>query len=339
MGLETSRPPIPAAGKRPPPVPRTPSTETVDTSDSDSSGFDLNSYWVRSWESLNGEAGAGYLLSAVIHLVLLGALAIPVIREMQKPEMVVTIITGDDMKSDQGIIGDSLNTGLDLALPEPSPGTDMGAPDLVQMSPGTLSSMDVNPENFEGLKSSPGGAAASNIGAGGGKKGTGGAGTSIRVAEPTNAIRAGSFSVWPWPIIGKDVKGKIEHAEPGSSPKVFQDYHIVIRFRVPDDRKRIPLNDFSGQVVGTDKYFQKIPQDAWYFNANGELVRARTGQSIPVFDGVAELLIRVPPASRALVRDTITVASRTLKEEQTIELVFVAPGDPGVEAPKMDENP
>jgi hypothetical protein len=75
-------------------------------------------------------------------------------------------------------------------------------------------------------------------------------------------------------------------------------------------------------VVGTDGYRQKIPEDAWYFNTRGELVRARTGRQLPVINGTAELLIRVPGAATALVKDSIKVYSRTLDEEQTIELVF-----------------
>lgn len=324
MSLPTTKTPRTS----PPPAPRPRTAQAIEPpKDNGQNDLVVESSWGRFWQYLNGEAGAGYLLSFVIHLVLLGLLAIPVIQELQKNEELTTIIAGEDVITESGIIGDSLNTGLELALPEPSPGTDMGAPELLQLGPSAIAAMDVSPDELEGLKSSAGGAAGDALGAGGGKKGTGGSGNSIRVADPSNAVRAGSFSVWAWPISGKDLKGNWRHDEPGSSPKVGQEYHIVIRFKVPNNLTRIPLHHFSGKVEGTDGYRQELPQNGYYFNARGELTKARTGQYIPVVDGIAELLILVPAASKALVRDTINVKSKTINEEQTIELVFVAHGE------------
>jgi len=332
MSVPTSRPPELPAGKRRPPVSK-PSRdaepangEPVPDSPQPPPSIPIfeRSFWVRFWEQLNGEAGAGYLLSLGFHLVLLALLAIPVIRELQREEQITTVIFGGDSAENQGVLGDPINTGLDLALPEPSPGNDVNAPKLTDLGPSALAAMDVDPNQIQGLKSLAGGGIGAP-GAGGGKQGTGGSGDGVRVADPPNAIQAGNFSVWSWPIQNKKkINGDVEHGEPGSYPKVFQSYHIVIRVRVPGDEKRIPVGHFSGQVVGTDKYFQKIPQNAFYYNAAGKLVEARTGQSIPVFNGVAELLIEVPPASKPDIKDTITIRCRTIDEEQTVELVFKA---------------
>jgi hypothetical protein len=42
---------------------------------------------------------------------------------------------------------------------------------------------------------------------------------------------------------------------------------------------------------------------------------------LPIVDGVVQILIQVPGAD-ALVKDTVSVKSRSLKEQQTLELVF-----------------
>ncbi|WP_139228627.1 hypothetical protein [Planctomicrobium piriforme] len=318
-----------------PPVAAAEVVTAKEEGEAEASTLDLSDYpflqrtfWVKFWERLNGEDGAAYLLSFVFHLVLLAVLAIPVIQSMQREAEVTTIISGDGNEAELGTIGDPINTGLDLATIEPVVGDDMGKPVLDNIQAEIASTTDINPDEMLALKGAAAatapGAGQGEPGAGGGKKGTNGTGNSPRVAEPGNAIRAGSFSVWPWPIAGKDVKGNILHGDPGSPPRVFQDYHIVIRLKVPRERKSVNLSDFSGDVLGTDKYYQKIPQDAWFFTTGGELVRARTGKAIPVVDGTAELLIRVPGAGSPRVRDTITVYSRVIDEEQKIELVFIA---------------
>jgi hypothetical protein len=276
---------------------------------------------------MNGRDGAAYLGSFLVHLLLLAALAIPVIRGLQEPELPTTILIGDqdsDAESDTGIIGASIGTSLDLAPLQPPPNEEARQDNLQSLTHIEMGSTDIDPEQVSALRSQS--AASNGTGSdnsGKGRTGNNGSGLSgVRTAEPANVIRAGSFSVWAWPIIGKDIQGNILHAAPGSSPKVFQDYHIVIRLKVPHDRKTVRLGDFGGEVVGTDQYRQKIPQDAWFFNLNGDLIGARTGRHIPVIDGTAELLIRVPGAGTARVRDTITVTSRLVDEEQTIELVF-----------------
>ena len=107
-------------------------------------------FWVRFWEHLNGEAGAGYLLSFLFHMALLALLAIPVIRELRQEEPIVTILAGaDEAPADIGI-GESIDVGVALAQAEaaPSDGTD-SAPDLMQLDAGALSPIDVNPDELQ----------------------------------------------------------------------------------------------------------------------------------------------------------------------------------------------
>jgi hypothetical protein len=259
---------------------------------------------------LNGEEGAAYGLSFAVHMLLIALLAIPVFRAVQETEDFTTVVqaaTDNSVAIDQ-----SFDTEVALASPlAASGGSELQTNLLDTMSSTMMSLPEINPGDLPSIPGKEG------------KPGFGGEGVSgIRIAEPRNAVRAGNFSVWPWPISGNDVKGQVLHGLPGEAPKVFQDYHIVIRLRVPKGRRTVNLSDFSGEVVGSDQYYQKIPQDAWFFNANGDLIRARTGRALPVIDGTAELLIRVPGAGTPAIRDSITVYSRLLDEEQKIELTF-----------------
>lgn len=262
------------------------------------------------------------LISAALHGVLLALLAIPVFQILKQDHVITSIV--QDPSNGGLTMGDP--GGMEMALTRVEPVSGNPLQNLLIDAPATVPSMlpELNPSD---LPSAPGVIGKGGRGGKGKGMGTGigdgiGGEGGIRIMEPPNAVRAGSFSVWAWPIIGQDVKGKVLHAEPGSSPAVLQPYHIVIRLKVPEGKKSVNLSDFSGRVVGSDAYTQKIPQDAWFYNAGGDLVRARTGRAIPVFEGTAELLIRVPGAGAAAVKDSITVATRLTDEEQQIELQF-----------------
>jgi len=315
-------PPVPARGRRPrveaeKSLPRPPMATVP------AGGGMVRTYWVRVWEYLNGGGGLCLTISFGLHAILLALLAIPVFRIMQQEQSAITsIVQGSDGGDGQGI-GDP--GGMELSLSQLHvPSSDPLKELLIDgpaMVPTMLPSIDPSDLPTAPQANSKGGRGGKGNGRGTGiGDGMGGEG-GIRIIEPPNAIRAGNFSVWCWPIVS-DVKGKVIHADPGSSPAVLQPYHIVIRLKVPEGKRTVNLSDFSGQVVGSDKYTQKIPQDAWFYNAGGDLVRARTGRSIPVFEGTAELLIRVPGAGSSLVKDSITVSSRLTDEEQKVELQF-----------------
>ena len=144
-----------------------------------------------------------------------------------------------------------------------------------------------------------------------------GSGDGIRLLEPGNAVRKGSFSAWTIPIAQRFG----EKPQAGDSPRPGQAYFIVIQVQVPDGRRTYKVNDLSGKIVGTDGYQQLIPAQAFVQDKSGRLVRAQIGRLLPIIDGVVQILIQVPGAD-ALVKDTVSVKSRSLNEQQTLELIF-----------------
>lgn len=141
------------------------------------------------------------------------------------------------------------------------------------------------------------------------------------------AVTKGSFTAWTEP----------------ANPKPFENYLIIIEIRLPDGIRSFRLNDLSGDVRGTDEYRQRIPYDAGapmasaVSTADG-LKRIRSSDQVDVVANKVQLVIKVPGAGRKLVRDTIRIRSRRLREEQELSLVFgqtVNPekGSPAEETP------
>lgn len=132
----------------------------------------------------------------------------------------------------------------------------------------------------------------------------------LKLPETGLAVTRGSFTAWTDP--------------PNPSPG--QNYLIVVEIRLPNDVQRYRLTDLNGDVTGTDQYKQKIP-----FDRNAPMASAastpeglkviRGSESLEVVNNKVQLVIKVPGASR-LVKDTIRIRSRRLREEQELELVF-----------------
>lgn len=264
-------------------------------------------WWQQTVDQFNGNEGAGYAISFVVHIVVLMILAIPVIRSYENEEGFTTLV---DNATDEQVIYDA---PLDTIVATPEAASSAEKLETKLFDP-TSSLQEFIPQ----LKV----AETTSIKGEGDGTGSGGALGGGRVAEPENAVRAGNFSVWNWPILPGKINGKLRYGKPGDSPKVRQSYFIVIRVKVPKEKTFVRLADFSGGVVGTDGYRQKIPDDAYFFRSNGELMKARSNMRMPVLDGTAEILIEVPGAGFADVKDTITVYSRILGEEQVIDLTF-----------------
>ena len=112
-----------------------------------------------------------------------------------------------------------------------------------------------------------------------------------------------------------------EKTTAGDSPRPGQDYHIVIQVRMPANRNSYNIADLSGKVIGTDGYVQVLPLQAYFQDEQGRMVRAKLGRQLPIIDGVVQIIIRVPGAE-ALVKDTIHVKSKLLRENQKLEIVF-----------------
>lgn len=130
---------------------------------------------------------------------------------------------------------------------------------------------------------------AQNAGSG---SGTGeGASGGVGLPRGANAVTKGSFTVWTVP----------------EDPKPRQTYIIVIQIELPEHLRRYPRRDLSGRVIGTDGYTQPIPD--------------RRRGYLPVKEHQTQLQVRVPGGDQ-LVKDTIEVESRILKEKQTLVIVF-----------------
>ncbi len=249
-------------------------------------------------------AAAAYIISLLVHLLLL----IHVPRwQSNETNTVTTVVQGDDL------LVQPFDELQDVELPVIGGQQDEANPQqyLAENSDRELNLLehkflaDVTAADTQGED------AGSGIGAGG-----------FRFLEPKNAVRVGSFTAWTIPIAQRFG----EKPEAGDAPRPGQSYHIVIQVRMPDGRSNYSINDLSGKVTGTDSYVQLIPAGAWVPDEHTQaLVRVRLGRRLPVVDGVVQILIRVPGAD-AQVKDTITVKSRILKEEQTLELVFEGRG-------------
>ena len=268
-----------------------------------------SSVWEQVTTQITGDEGAGVAFSLLIHAIVLALMAIPIINELEIEEEFTTLVDNaadDDMQ---------FNAPIDTSSPVPDPAQasdQLQAQLLDPLATDKKLIPEIADANASSLDNDSNGTGASDNAQG------------ARIAEPKNAIKAGNFSVWYWPIIGTMQGTEIKHGIPGDAPRVRQHYSIVIRIKVPANRTFVRLNDFSGNVVGTDGYTQKIPDDAWFTRRNGEMVKARPSHRIPVIDGTAEIMIRVPGALYAQVRDTIDVRSRTLDDEQKVELIFEA---------------
>lgn len=165
--------------------------------------------------------------------------------------------------------------------------------------------------------------------AAGGTEGGGGQPSGSRPARavandptlPKHAVRAGSFTAWWIPVAQRYG----ETVEPGQLPRAEQPYHIHVQIRVPDDRSVFRLDDLSGEIIGTDGYRQLIPDRAWILDETGKLVTAVGRRHATVRHGVAEIVFKVQGAGRVGIRDTITIKSRLLREEQVLTLEFQPP--------------
>lgn len=261
---------------------------------------------------LTGEEGASYLLSLAVHsVILVTALLIPAVADMPINETVTTLLMGG---GEGGELGDSLDTQLNLPAPAAQPQPELDT--LLSPSLNGQATADFTPSVLAAIDQRAG-----SPGSGGGAGGGDGA-DGIRIPNPKNAVRVGNFTVWSWPISAKNLRGEVQHDPPGSAPRALQKYHIVIRVRVPENVRVVKVSDFTGSVTGTDGYMLTIPQQAFHYNAKGQLVNARASDTLRIIDGAVELLIEVPGAKIAEVQDTIKVVSQTLKEEQEIKLVF-----------------
>ncbi len=255
---------------------------------------------VVSW--LRTAAATGYGISLLIHTLLMLGMALWIFPQITESTSVTTVVESDAEAPQP------FDTMDDVHLDAPAGSEEIVVPQLAEV---IQQDTDLNVLEHQFLQDvtaaeTRGEGGASDVGKGG-----------FRLLEPKNAVKAGSFSAWTIPIARRFG----EQAKAGDSPRPGQDYHIVIQVRIPGKRKTYKINDLSGRVIGTDGYVQIIPLLAFVQDEKGHLVRAKVGRRVPVVDGVVQILVRVPGAE-ALVKDTIVVKSKLLKEQQTLEIVF-----------------
>jgi hypothetical protein len=155
-----------------------------------------------------------------------------------------------------------------------------------------------------------------------------GSGSLLKVPKSGLAVTKGSFTAFTIP----------------ANPKPGETYAIVIEVRLPEDIRKFRVADLSGEVKGSDRYTQKLPYDSRVPNASGypaenQKIKPLTASTVlDVVDSKVQIVVKVPGAAR-LVKDTIKIRSRKLKEEQELTLVFGLPASRDEdEKPEMDES-
>lgn len=152
---------------------------------------------------------------------------------------------------------------------------------------------------------------AKYAGSGDGQDGEDSSGMLFAMPSGGQVVSAGSFSAWTVP------------KDPGPG----EDYKIVIMVKVPEKRTLYPISDLSGEVIGTDGFSLEVPfgkfRDRYgtRIQRRGLLAFPRRNDRVRVVDGQVQIVVDIPGASR-LVKDTIEVKSRMLKEDQTLEIEF-----------------
>lgn len=254
---------------------------------------------------LRSAAATGYGLSLIVHLFLLTAMALYIFPTLSKNTDITTVVESDSE------VPEEFDMLQDVQLDSPAGSEETVKPQLTEV---IQQDTELNMLEHNFLTDVT---AAETKGEGGATTGTGGG---IRLLEPKNAVRKGSFTAWTIPIAMRVG----EKPEAGDSPRPGQAYFIAIQVKLPADQRTYRINDLSGEIIGTDDYQQNITAHAYAQDKNGKILPVKTGRRLPIVDGVAQILVRVPGAD-ALVKDTISIQSRALKEQQTLELVFGQP--------------
>jgi hypothetical protein len=251
---------------------------------------------------LTSAVATGYGLSLILHSVLLAIMGLWMLPGVLERNDITTVVQSDAESPEE------FTEVEELTFDEPAGSEEIVQPQHTEM---VMPDADVTQLQHQFLTDVT---AAETKGEGGSDSGTGGG---VRLLEPQNAVRKGSFSAWTIPIAQRFG----EKPKAGDSPRPGQAYFIVIQVEVPEGRRTYKVNDLSGKIVGTDGYQQLIPAQAFVQDRNGNVIRAQIGRLLPIIDGVVQILIQVPGAD-ALVKDTVSVKSRSLSEQQTLELVF-----------------
>ena len=248
----------------------------------------------RLWHSFLGAILAGYGLSALLHLIALLVFSLI---------MWTSSVGGNSVSMVLGIETGETEELLDPQAFEISAGSE-GIEDVkpvVDTVP--LDIPDPLPPVSDSAPLKLPGAAD---GIGKDEKTETGSGRDTQFAMPQGAsvVREGSFAAWTVP----------------ARPRVRQDYMIVVEVTLPEGTTEYLRNDLVGELKGTDGYRVLIP-NGQEFNGFGWRPPARA----PRFHrsgNVARIVFFILGSNEPLVRDTIKIQSRLLRETQQLEIVF-----------------
>lgn len=156
----------------------------------------------------------------------------------------------------------------------------------------------------------------------------GDAGFLFKMPESGLAVTKGSFTAWTDP----------------ANPAPRQNYLIIIEIQLPSTVTRYQLSDLNGSSIrGSDSYQQRIPFDVdaaakgFGTTASGRPPLLKSTDDLPIVNNKVQLVVKVPGARR-LVKDTIKIKSRRLREEEELTIVF-GRTVPGLDPPDDDDKP
>lgn len=257
--------------------------------------------WRKDWKKiilawLISNASCGYGVSLIIHTVLLLALSAIVYHSMDDNQSISMIITDADAMPIE------FTEIMDLTV-EPAGSSQNQLPQLTKI-PITAEEAEITSSLLDSTASMAG-----NNGEGGDTDE--GFGFMFSMPEGGKVVSKGSFSAWTVP----------------EDPEPRKDYMIVIRIRLPEKTRLYRISDLSGKVEGSDFYVQHLPFDpnrkdlGARSERGGQVIRLRSSDRLRVINNHVQIMIPVMGGD-SLVRDTIHVRSRMLKEDQTLEIVF-----------------
>lgn len=276
-----------AARNHPPISPPSPASSTSGPSD-------RHTWHYRLWHSFVGAILAGYGLSALLHLIALLVFSLIMWTSSVGGNSISTVLGIDTGETEELLDPQSfeISAGSE-GLEEVQPVVDTIPLDIPEPLPPVS---DSAPLKLPGVAE----------GTGKDDKTETGSGTDTQFAMPRGAsvVREGSFAAWTIP----------------ARPRVRQDYMIVVEVTLPEGTTEYFRDDLVGELSGTDGYRVMIPRGQ-QFNGFGWQPPSRA----PRFHrsgNVARIVFFVLGSNEPLVRDTIKIQSRLLRETQRLEIVF-----------------
>jgi hypothetical protein len=269
----------------------------IETSDDEAEKLD----WKKDWKKLAvlwliSNVTCGYGVSLIFHTVVLGAMSAIVYHSMDDNQSITTIITDADAMPIE------FTEIMNLTV-EPAGSSENQLPQLTKI-PITNAEAEISSSLLDSAASNAG-----NDGEGGDTDE--GFGFVFSMPEGGKVVSKGSFSAWTVP----------------EDPEPDKDYMIVIRIKLPEKTKLYRISDLSGKVEGSDDYVQHLPFDperkdlGARSERGGQITKLRSSSRLRVIKNHVQIMIPVKGGNN-LVRDTIHVRSRMLKEDQKLEIEF-----------------